>query len=57
MFGRELGIQHNSNGTAQIFPRKDENKGERVRVIYLASPPRDFPSKIFTGRTSEDFVF
>lgn len=34
--------------TAQIFPREDENGGERIKVIYLASPSRDFPSSIFT---------
>lgn len=44
-------------GTAQIFPREDENGGEIIRVICLASPPRDFPSRIFTERTSEGFVF
>lgn len=32
-FGPEVGIQHNSNGTAQIIPREAENRGERVKLL------------------------
>lgn len=29
------------SGRIKVFTREDENGGERIRVIYLAFPPRD----------------